>query len=152
MLFLFHFAYAQRKAKGRRAFAASLLSVRLDTSTATERCQQNGEKLPHEKTNDVRRKNKRKNEESETQKTTAREKSRACNKSSSTTKLDATTTELITKPAAIKATDEKEKIVMIRIVPNVKLRGAALLRRPARTTGYAFAACKSPKEHEHRAS
>ena len=29
---------AQRGAKGRRAFAASLLSVKLDANTATERC------------------------------------------------------------------------------------------------------------------
>ena len=107
------------------------MSVRLDTNTATERCQKNGEKLPHEKTGCARRKSERNKEERKTPKHKALEKSRTCNTSNSTTKLDATKTELTTKPAAKRATDEKEKIGMIRIVPNVKLRGDALLRRPS---------------------
>ena len=107
------------------------MSVKLDTNTATERCQQNDEKPPHDKTDDAWRKSERNKEERETLKHKAREKSRTCNKSNLTIKLDATTTELTTKPAAKKATDENEKIGMIRIVPNVKLRGDALLRRPS---------------------
>ena len=107
------------------------MSVKLDANTATERCQQNGEKLPHEKTGGAWCKSKRNNEERETQKPTEREKSRTGNTSNSTTKRDATTTELAIKPAAKKATDETEKIGMIRIAPNVELRGDALLRRPS---------------------
>ena len=111
------------------------MSVKLDANTATKRCQQNGEKPPHEKTGCEWRKSERNNEERETPKHKAREKSRTGNTSNSTIKLDATTTELITKHAAKTTTDEKEKIGMIRIVPNVKLRGDALLRRPTRTPG-----------------
>ena len=96
------------------------MSVKLDANTATERCQQNGEKLPHEKTGCARRKSERNKEERETPKHKAREKSRTGNTSNSTIKLDATTTERATKPAAKKATDETEKIGMIRIAPNVK--------------------------------
>ena len=106
------------------------MSVKLDANTATERCQQNGKKLPHEKTGCEWCKSERNNEERETQKPTEREKSRTGNTSNSTIKLDATTTELTTKPAAKKVTDEKEKIGMIRIVPNVELTGSALLRSP----------------------
>jgi len=98
---------------------------------ATERCKQNGEKLPHVKTDDARRKSERNNEEHETLKLTARERSRTGNKSCSTTKLDATKTEHATKPAAKSAARETEKICIIRIAPNVKLRGCALLRSPA---------------------
>jgi hypothetical protein len=107
------------------------LSVKLDANSATEHCKQNGEKLPHEKTGGARRKGERNNKERTTKKLTAREKSRAGNKNSSTTKLDATTPELATEPAAKTATGETEIICIIRIAPNVKLRGAALLRRLA---------------------
>ena len=71
------------------------------------------------KTDGALRKSERNNEERETPKHKAREKSRTCNTSNSTIKLDATTTELTTKPAAKKVTDEKGKIGMIRIAPNV---------------------------------
>jgi hypothetical protein len=107
------------------------LSVKLDANTATERCQPNGGKQPHEKTGDAWRKSKRNNEERETSKPTACEKSRTGNKSNSTTKLDATKTALATKPAAKTKTCETEKICIIRIAPNVELRGAALLLRPS---------------------
>jgi len=82
------------------------LSVKLDANSATERCLQNGDKLPHEKTGDARRKSERNNEERETPKLTDREKSRTGNKSSSATKLDATKTEHATKPAAKTTTCE----------------------------------------------
>jgi hypothetical protein len=98
---------------------------------ATERCKQNGEKLPHEKTDDAGRKSERNSEEHETLKLTAREKSRTCNKSNSTTERDATKTEHSTKPTTKTTTREKEKIGIFRIAPNVELRGAALLRRPS---------------------
>ena len=77
------------------------MSVKLDANTATERCQQNGEKLPHEKTDGEWRKSERNNEERETLKLTAREKRRTGNTSNSTIKLDATKTALTTKPAAL---------------------------------------------------
>ena len=83
------------------------MSVKLDTNTATKRCQQNGEKLPHEKTADEWCKSERNKEERKTPKHKTREKSRTGNTSNSTTKRDATTTELAIKPAVKKVTDEK---------------------------------------------
>ena len=101
---------AQRGAKGRRAFAASLLSVKLDTNTATERCQQNGEKPPHDKTDDAWCKSERNKEERKTPKHKTRERSRTGNTSNSTNKLDATKIELTTKPATKKQPTRQKKL------------------------------------------
>jgi hypothetical protein len=51
------------------------LSEGLDAGLATERCKKNGEKKPHEKTGETLHKSERNNEECETLKPTAREKS-----------------------------------------------------------------------------
>ena len=77
------------------------MSVKLDANTATERCQQNGEKQPHVKTDGEDCKSERNNEERETTKLTERKNSRTGNTSNSTIKLDATIAELTTKPAAL---------------------------------------------------
>ena len=96
------------------------MSVKLDTNTATERCQQNDKKLPHETTDGEWCKSERNKEERETPKPTEREKSRTGNTRNSTIKLDATTTELTTKPAALDTPRKTEKFSMIRIAPNCK--------------------------------
>jgi hypothetical protein len=111
------------------------LSVGLDANTATERDKQNGAKLPHEKTDDARRKGERNKEERETLKLTARKKSRTGNSNSTTTKREATTPELAAEPVAKTATGETEKIGKFRIAPNVKLRGRPLLACPTRMLG-----------------
>ena len=93
------------------------MSVKLDVNMAMERCKQNGEKLPHEKTDGEWWQSERNKEERKSPKHKAREKSRTGNTINSTTKLDATKTELAIKPAVKKAIDETEKICMIRIAP-----------------------------------
>ena len=108
----------------------SLSNARLDAHTATERGKENGAKLPHKKTGGARRKGERNKEERETLKLTTRKKSQTGNSSSATTKLEATTPELVDEPAAKTATGETEKMGKFRIAPNVKLRGAPLLACP----------------------
>jgi hypothetical protein len=75
---------------------------------ATERDEQTGTKLPHEKTVCAERKSGRGTEERETLKPAARKKSRTGNSSKPTAQREATTPEPATRPAAKTATGETE--------------------------------------------
>ena len=119
------------------------LERRVRRDTATEHRKPNGAKLPHEKTGSVERETKRNQEKRETPKPpahkkergsttrTAHNKTRMGNANSPTTKREKSELKHASEPTAKTVTGEPEKRRKFRIAPNVKLRGAALLRRPS---------------------